>query len=67
MTFGDALEQMKAGKRMRRSMWIFRDVVYVRYTSAMQEYLVVQSGTADAVPYTPCCYDIFADDWQVVK
>lgn len=28
MVFGDALERMKAGQKMTRENWIFRDVVY---------------------------------------
>lgn len=67
MVFGDALERMKAGQKMTRDMWVFDDVVYVRYTRAMQEYLVVQSGDCEPVPYSPSCYDIFADDWEVAR
>jgi hypothetical protein len=52
---------------MKRDMWVFDDVVYVRYTRAMQEYLVVQSGDCEPVPYSPSCYDIFADDWEVAR
>lgn len=68
MTFGDALEQMKAGARMARRMWIFNDVVYVKYTSAdLQPYLVVQSGDREAIPYTATDVDIFSDDWEAVQ
>ena len=68
MTFGDALERMKAGARMARRMWIFSDTVYVKYTSAgLQPYLVIQSGEHEAMPYTATDIDLFADDWEVVQ
>lgn len=68
MTFGDALEQMKAGARMARRMWIFSDTVYVKYTSAdLQPYLVIQSGEHEAMPYTATDIDLFADDWEVAR
>ena len=68
MTFGDALERMKAGAHMARRMWIFSDVVYVKYTSAdLQPYLVIQSGENEAMPYIATNIDIFADDWEVVQ
>lgn len=68
MTFGDALERMKAGAHMARRMWIFNDAVYVKYTSAdLQPYLVIQSGEHEAVPYTATDVDIFSDDWEAVR
>ena len=68
MTFGDALERLKAGARMARRLWIFSDTVYVKYTSAdLQPYLVIQSGEHEAMPYTATDIDLFADDWEVVQ
>ena len=68
MTFGDALERMKAGAHMAHRMWIFNDVVYVKYTSAdLQPYLVIQSGEHEAMPYTATDIDLFADDWEAVQ
>lgn len=68
MTFGDALERMKAGAHMARRIWIFNDVVYVKYTSAdLQPYLVIQSGEHEAMPYTATDIDLFADDWEAVQ
>ncbi|WP_432647483.1 Thoeris anti-defense Tad2 family protein [Mitsuokella sp.] len=66
MTFGDALEQMKAGRQCSRSAWIFRDVVYTKYTSDMTPYLVVKAGDADPIPYWATDIDIFSNDWEVV-
>ena len=68
MTFGDALERMKAGARMARRLWIFNDTIYVKYTSEdLQPYLVIQSGEHDAMPYTATDIDLFADDWEVAR
>lgn len=52
---------------MTRKGWIFHDVVYAQYTKAgLHPYLVVQSPTCEAIPYTATDIDIFADDWEVV-
>ena len=67
MVFGDALERMKAGKRIARSSWIFDDAVYVKYTRDMSPYLVIQSGEHEAMPYTATDIDLFADDWEAVQ
>ena len=65
MVFGDALENMKAGAKMTRHGWIFRDAVYVEYTgTSIRPYLVVQSPHHDAIPYTATDVDIFANDWE---
>lgn len=67
MTFGDALEHMKAGMKMTRHGWPFLDAVYVEYTRAsLQPYLVVQTPEHEAIPYTATDVDIFASDWEVV-
>lgn len=66
MTFGDALERMKAGQNMTRRKWIVNNIVYVEYTvAALQPYLVIQPGKHEAMPYTATNDDIFADDWEV--
>lgn len=68
MTFGDALEQMKAGQKMTRHTWPFDDIVYVEYTvAALQPYLVVKAGEREAIPYTATDIDLFADDWEAVQ
>lgn len=67
MTFGDALEHMKAGMKMTRRGWPFPDAVYVEYTrESLQPYLVVQAPKREAIPYTATDIDIFASDWEVV-
>ncbi|MCQ1533880.1 Thoeris anti-defense Tad2 family protein [Mitsuokella jalaludinii] len=65
MVFGDALERMKAGKRCTRTAWVFKDVIYIKYTSDMTPYLVVQAGKSEAIPYVATDIDLFADDWAV--
>ena len=68
MTFGDALERMKAGQKMTRRKWPFGDAVYVEYTAAtLQPYLVVRAGEREAIPYTATDVDIFSDDWEAVQ
>lgn len=68
MTFGDALEWMKAGRKMTREGWIYHDVIYAKYTrEGVRAYLVVQSPHCEPIPYTVTDIDLFADDWQVVK
>lgn len=52
---------------MTRENWIFRDVIYAKYTDAsVCPYLVVQSPGHDAIPYTATDIDLFADDWEMV-
>lgn len=65
MIFGDALEQMKAGRKCSRSAWIFKDVIYAKYTSDMTPYLVVQAGKSEPIPYVATDIDLFANDWTV--
>ena len=45
MTFGDALERMKAGQHVTRSGWSWPDSVRAEYTDDMQQYLVVEAPT----------------------
>ena len=66
MTFGDALEQIKAGHRCKRQTWTFRDVIYAKYTKDMLPYLVIESPRCEPVPYTVTDKDLFANDWKVV-
>lgn len=66
MTFGDALEYAKAGRRITRTGWPFPDVVYVNYTLDMSPYLVVQSENREAIPYFATDIDLFADDWETI-
>lgn len=66
MTFGDALEYAKAGRRITRTGWPFSDVVYVNYTLDMSPYLVVQSENREAIPYFATDIDLFADDWKTI-
>lgn len=67
MTFGDALEQMKAGQKMTRECWVRHDVIYAKYTrEEVRAYLVAQSMDCEPMPYTATDADIFADDWEAV-
>ena len=67
MVFGDALEKAKAGHKITREAWIFKDVIYVRYTSDMTPYLVVQACKCEPIPYVATDIDLFASDWVVAE
>lgn len=67
MTFGDALERMKAGRHVTRTGWPWPDSVYVEYTSDMQPYLVVEAPDREPIPYAATDIDIFANDWKVIE
>lgn len=66
MTFGEALEYAKAGRRITRTGWPFSDIVYAEYTLDMSPYLVVQSKGREAIPYFATDIDLFADDWETI-
>ena len=66
MTFGEALEYAKAGRRITRTGWPFSDIVYAEYTLDMSPYLVVQSEDREAIPYFATDIDLFADDWETI-
>ncbi len=68
MTFGDALEQLKAGRKARRLGWPFgNDEVRCSYTADMRPYLEVAYDDMEPIPYTVTDIDLFADDWEVIK
>lgn len=67
MTFGDALEQMKAGRKVRRRGWQHPRTIYAEYTRDMVPYLMQKrQGIFDSMPYTPTDTDLFAQDWEVM-
>ena len=66
MTFGDALEYLKAGRIVRREDWLTTDRVACCYTADMQPYLVVWYEDNEPIPYTVTDIDLFANDWRVV-
>ena len=66
MTFGDALEQAKAGKVLRRKGWLMGDRLICNYTDDMQPFLEVSYEHKEPIPYFAGNTDLFADDWEVV-
>ena len=66
MTFGDALEQAKAGKIVRRKGWLAGDRLICNYTKDLQPFLEVSCGGKEPIPYFAGNPDIFADDWETV-
>ena len=67
MTFGDALEYLKAGRIARRKGWLENDRVACFYTADMRPYLVVWYEDNEPIPYTATDIDLFADDWEVMR
>ena len=65
MTFGDALEQVKAGRQIRRPAFLSGVYIECAYTDLMRPYLVI-CDRVERVPYIVRNGDIFADDWEVL-
>ncbi len=66
MNFGDAIEQLKAGRTLCREGWLDGDRLTCSCTSDMQMYLEVSYGDRKPIPYFAGNADIFANDWRVV-
>ena len=62
MTFGQALEALKAGKQVARAGWIFEDAALVPY----RPYLALKTAQGDVATWAPSCSDALAEDWAVV-
>ena len=69
MTFADALEALKAGKKVRRQAW-FNDVEYIYaqpradgLCSIMIHWKYAQSDTL----WEAAHHELFAEDWVVVE
>ena len=65
MTFGQAIEELKQGKKMRRSFWapdmyicIQSDIFIMRYLNYRKEKLEFPCF---------CSADYLADDWEVYE
>lgn len=65
MTFGEALENVKAGKTIAREIWINKKVS-CNYTSDCQSYLEMTINNNQPIPYYQSNADIFADDWKII-
>lgn len=68
MVFGDALELMKAGWKMRRASFAQTDnekIAYVDYTIEQNPYLVFDSQNDTHKPCHPDDNDLFSDDWEI--
>lgn len=70
MTFGSALEALKAGQRITRVAWNGRGM-WLRLqrpdpsSKMTQPYLYVRNSRGDSAPWTPSHEDVLADDWAV--
>jgi hypothetical protein len=66
MTFGDAIEYLKAGHTLYREGWLNGDRLTCSCTSDMQFFLEVSYGDKEPIPYFAGNADIFADDWRLM-
>lgn len=70
MNFGEALEQVKAGKGMRRPHWSKDVVIRAQYPDAHSKmtapYLYVDSRYG-RVPWKETMIELFTEDWEVVE
>lgn len=62
MIFGEALEYIKAGRKVKRKRW-YRKSVYMGDTKDLHYYLLQIEANREPMPYAPTDDDIFADDW----
>jgi len=76
MTFGQALEQLKVGRRVARAGWNGRkllgegDAMYLYiYLSAdgCSNFIVIQPVEGAIVPWTASQTDLLCEDWMVVQ
>lgn len=51
MTFGDALEQAKAGRQIRRDDWPAGDKITCVYTKDLHPYLMMFEGDSEPIPF----------------
>jgi len=71
MNFSDALNEIKAGKKLARSGWNGKNMwVELQLPSALSTltlaYISMQTATGDLMPWLASQTDILADDWEVV-
>ncbi|GHU59224.1 hypothetical protein AGMMS49975_26560 [Clostridia bacterium] len=69
MTFGEAFEQVKAGKAMRLPQWSEDVLIKSQYPDAYSKmtapYLYVESRYG-RVPWKETMIELFSEDWEVV-
>lgn len=69
MTFGQAIEELKQGKKMRRSNWKKEapDIyIFIKYGGFIMRYLNYKNEEKFEFPCFYSC-DYLADDWEVYK
>ena len=78
MTFGQAIEAMKAGKKVARSGWNgknmyiyivekFTDVSVDRPTVVYDSYIMMRTAQGSYVPWLASQTDVLAEDWVIVE
>lgn len=71
MTFGQAIEQLKAGKRVARSGWNGKNMylelqVPDAHSKMTLPYIYMRTVQADLVPWLASQTDMLSDDWNTV-
>ena len=64
LTFGDALQALKAGKRVARAGWNGKGM-FVYYVRAAA-YLALKGVDERVSPWVPSINDVLAEDWVVL-
>jgi len=71
MRIGEAIEQMRAGRRIGRSGWngkgMYLELQIPDAPSKMTlPYVYMKTATDDLVPWLCSQTDLLADDWEIV-
>lgn len=72
MDFGQAITELKAGKKVCRSGWNGKGMwlglqVPDAHSKMGRSYIYIHSVDGKLVPWTPSQTDIFSEDWKVVN
>jgi hypothetical protein len=69
LTFGEALEALKKGKKVARATWggyWFYDQLWVNVHDMTEPMLIAKLKTGEYVPAQPYQQDLLAEDWRIV-
>jgi hypothetical protein len=72
LNFGQALEELKDGRKLQRAGWnglrqyIERNEVAPGITAITVPYLTIRTVQGNYIPWSPSQTDILAEDWRVI-
>ena len=68
MTFSEAVQAMKEGKKVRREIWAkWCWIIAMSYSKNIQICFDDRAGTLEYYDWLPSLREVEATDWQVVK